>query len=340
MNQRGFNVQQPSSDTRGRIRSHSHERRPRSIQTLPGVLTVAVAIAAAAFAVPAPLRSQPSTLFHERVDLVNVGVTVADKRHRLITDLGAGDFAVYEDGKPQTIRAFAVGARTGPQLHVGVLLDVSGSQQLDLAFTQTAAIKFLKSLSDAMDITFIDFATEVRAARYPQSDFPRLVEHVRGLEAGGFTALYDAIGVYLDGAANQNGRKVMVLYTDGGDTRSSLRLGDLMEMLKASDATVYSIGALDNQPVSVQTTERSILKEIAEATGGAAFFPGKVKDLDHIYEQVLGEVRAQYTIGYLSTNEKTDGTWRQVEIKITRTDSKNLRVRARNGYYAASVRQP
>jgi Ca-activated chloride channel homolog len=309
------------------------------MRTLRGALIVASLISVAAFALPARLRSQQTTLFHERVDLVNVGVTVADKRHRLITDLAAGDFAVYEDGKPQTIRLFAVGARTGPQLpqlHIGVLLDVSASQQLDLPFTQTAAIKFLRSLDDASDITFVDFATEVRAARYPRSDFPHLVERVRALQADGATALYDAIGVYLDGAANQYGRKVMVLYTDGGDTRSSLRLNELMEMLKASDATVYAIGALENQPASAQTAQRSVLKQIAEATGGAAFFPGKIKDLDRIYEQVLGEVRAQYTIGYLSTNEKTDGTWRKVEIKITRADSKSLRIRARNGYYAPS----
>jgi Ca-activated chloride channel family protein len=305
---------------------------------LPAVLAVGVVATLVAFVAPVRLRSsQQPTLFHERVDLVNVGVTVADKKHRLVTTLGPNDFSVYEDGVPQTIRAFAVGARTGPQLHVGVLLDVSDSQARDLAFTQTAAIRFLRTLADAVDITFIDFATEVRSARYPQSDFPRLVEHVRSLRTGGWTALYDAIGVYLDGAWHQDGRKVMVLYTDGGDTRSSLRLGELMDLLKASDATVYAIGALENQPESSRTTQRMILQQIAEATGGAAFFPAKVGDLDRIYDQVLGEVRAQYTIGYLSTNEKLDGAWRKVEIKITRPDAKSLRVRTRRGYYAPST---
>jgi len=301
----------------------------RIVLALVGVISVATV------AVPVRLRSQ-TTVFHERVDLVNMGVTVADKRHRLIADLGAGDFAIFEDGKPQTIRAFAVGSGSGPQLHAGVMLDVSESQERDIGFTQTAAIKFLRALAEAVDITFVDFATEVRAARYPQSDFPRLVEHVRALKAGGWTALYDAIGVYLDGASDQDGRKIVVLYTDGGDTRSSLRLGDLMDMLKASDATVYAIGALEHQPESVQTAQRAILQQIAEATGGAAFFPGRLKDLDGIYEQIIGEVRAQYTLGYLSTNERTDGAWRKVEIKITRADARNLRVRARKGYFAAS----
>jgi Ca-activated chloride channel homolog len=126
----------------------------------------------------------------------------------------------------------------------------------------------------------------------------------------------------------------MVLYTDGGDTQSSLSLGTLMTLLKASDATVYAIGALEKQPQKAQFIQRALLAEIAEATGGTAFFPSSVKELDRIYEQVLGEVRAQYTIGYLSTNEKTDGAWRRVDVKITRADAKGVRIRARKGYYA------
>jgi Ca-activated chloride channel family protein len=303
---------------------------------MPGVLAIAVITALTSFALPARLRSQQPTLFRGHVDLVNVGVTVADKKRRLVTDLDASDFAVYEDGRLQTIFAFARGEQAGPPLHVGVLLDVSGSQETDLPFTQTAAIRFQTMLTDAVDMTFIDFADDVRASRFPRSDLAQLTQRVRELRAGGGTALYDAIGVYLDGAAVQDGRKVMVLYTDGGDTKSRLDLDELMKLLKASDVTVYAIGALRNQPPFAQAAPRAILSDIAEATGGAAFFPGSAKDLDRIYEQVLGEVRAQYTIGYLSANEKTDGAWRKLEVKITRPDSKNLRIRARKGYFAPS----
>ena len=185
-------------------------------------------------------------------------------------------------------------------------------------------------------MTFIDFASQVRGGRYAQNDFPRLVKRVRSLTAHGETALYDAIGVYLDGASEQDGRKVMVLYTDGGDTQSSLSLNSLMKLLKASDVTVYAIGALDKQPYQLQLVQRGLLADIAEATGGTAFFPGGVKDLDRIYEQVRGEIHAQYTIGYVSNNEKTDGAWRKVDIKVTCPDSKNVRVFARKGYYAPS----
>jgi Ca-activated chloride channel homolog len=307
-----------------------------SIRALTVGVAVAVATAVASFAVPARLQSQQSSNFSARVDLVSMAVTVADKRHRLITDLSARDFAIYEDGKPQTLSAFAVGERSGPQLHVGVLLDVSGSQGLDLPFTQKASIKFLKSLGDAaVDVTFVDFATDVRSGLYPQVDFPRLFQRIRGLKADGETALYDAVGLYLGAAEEQDGRKVMVLYTDGADTRSRLRFRELMDLLKASDSTVYTIGALENQPDFVRQEQRNILEQMAKATGGMAFFPSKVGDLNRIYEQIVGEVRAQYTIGYLSTNETADGAWRKVEIKITRPDAKSIRVRAREGYYAA-----
>jgi Ca-activated chloride channel family protein len=304
--------------------------------TLSTALAIAAAITGAVVVGAAQRESRDPTLFRGSVDLVNVGVTVAGKKQRLVTDLTVKDFAVYEDGRPQPIFAFASGAEAGPPLHVGVLLDVSGSQELDLGFTQNAVIKFLTALPDAADMTFIDFASQVRGGRYDQSDFPRLAKRVRSLTAGGETALYDAIGVYLDGASEQDGRKIMVLYTDGGDTQSSLGLGSLMTLLKASDVTVYAIGALDKQPYRSQVIQRALLADIAETTGGTAFFPGSIKDLDRIYEQVLGEVRAQYTIGYLSTNEKSDGAWRKVDVKITRPDAVGLHIRARRGYYAPS----
>jgi Ca-activated chloride channel family protein len=306
------------------------------IGALSNGLAVVVAITLTAVSGSAQLPARDETLFRGRTDLVSVGVTVAAKKHRVVTNLSAGDFVVYEDGRPQQIFAFATGTQSGPPLHVGVLLDVSGSQGLDLKFTQKAVIKFLESVPDAIDVTLIDFATYVRSGRYSRSDFPLLIRRVRDLTAGGETSLYDAIGLYLDGAGKQDGRKVMVLYTDGGDTTSSLSFETLMTLLKASDVTIYAIGALAQQPLAAQFTQRVLLEKIAERTGGTAFFPDGVKDLNRIYEQVRGEIQAQYTIGYVSTNEKTDGTWRNIEIKVTCPDSKNLQVRARKGYYAPS----
>jgi VWFA-related protein len=146
--------------------------------------------------------------------------------------------------------------------------------------------------------------------------------------------LYDAIGMYLAGAQEQAGRKIMLLYTDGGDTRSAMRFGELLDVLKAADATVYVVGVLEHQTQSGKLAQRPILQQIAEATGGQAYFPLSVKNLDSVYERILAEIRAQYTLGYLSTNEKADGGWREVEVKVVRKDGREYRVRARKGYFA------
>jgi VWFA-related protein len=285
------------------------------------------------------LAGQQAPVFRAGVDLVNVGVTVTDRKGALTMALARDDFEIYEDGKKQTISYFAAGdsGDAGPPMHLGLLLDVSESMGDDMSFTKTAAIKFLNTLTDAVDITVLDFDTEVRAARYSQAEFVRLIERIRQKKARGFTALYDAIGVYLDGAAGQDGRKIMLLYTDGGDTRSSLTFRDLVDLLKASDATIYPIGALAHQPASTSNEQRMRLQQIAALTGGQAFFPTSVKELDAIYDKVVAEIRAQYTLGYLSTNEKTDGSWRKVEIKTARP---GLRIRARPGYFARFARSP
>jgi len=278
---------------------------------------------------------QQVPVFKSAVDLVNVGVTVSDRKGGLVDQLTKDDFEVYEDGKKQSIQYFAVGdpdALDQPEMHLGLLLDVSGSMGEDMSFTKTASIKFLNTLTDAVDITVVDFDTEVRTARYGQSDFARLIERIRLKKADGYTALYDAIGTYLDGAAGQNGRKIMLVYTDGGDTRSSLQWHELVDLLKASDVTVYAIGMLEHQLQSTKLQQRSTIQQMAEVTGGQAFFPTSVKELDKVYEKVVAEIRAQYTIGFHSTNSKTDGAWRKVEVKVGRKD---LRVRSRRGYFAA-----
>jgi len=294
-----------------------------------------VAFLASVAARPAGAQQVPA--FRAGVDLVSLGVTVTDRKGRLVTGLQPGDFEVYEDGRKQTITFFAAGdsGRTHPgsDIHLGVLLDVSESMGDDIRFTRTAAIKFLNTLTDAVDFTVVDFDTEVRAARYSQNEFARLVERIRQQKATGMTALYDAIGLYLDGAGSQDGRKVMLLYTDGGDTQSSLRFNELVDLLKASDATVYVIGALAHQSGFARDRAKSILQTIAATTGGQAFFPSTVKDLDQMYEKVVAEIRAQYTIGYVSTNDRTDGAWRKVEIKSTAKDRADISLRARKGYF-------
>ena len=272
--------------------------------------------------------------FRTGIDLATFGITVADRKGGFLTDLTAEDFEITEDGQKQAVKYFARGTdlESGPEMHVGLLFDTSGSMTEDIKLSRSAAVKFLNTLSEAKDMTLVDFDTEVRVAKYGQKDFARMVERIRGRTPSGDTALYDALGVYLDGASDDDGRKVLVLYTDGGDTRSTISFGDLMTLIRASDATVYSVGFLEHSRGRIE--ERAHLTQIAEATGGQAFFPTSMKDIDAAYDKVVAQIRAQYSLAYSSTNTKQDGAWRKVEIKVTRPDLKGLKVMSRRGYFA------
>ena len=296
---------------------------------------VMILVVAAVSQLPAQTR------FRGEIDVVGIGVTVVDRKGDLITDLAKDDFEVYEDGKLQTVRYFARGTERADEasLHLGLLFDTSGSMEQDIGMSRTAAIKFLNALPDAQDMTLVEFDTEVRLARYSQDDFARLVERIRGRKPDGYTALYDALGVYLANAAEMNGRKILVLYSDGGDTRSSASWSDTLDLLKASDATVYVVGFLQHQTQSARSTQSYQLRQVAELTGGQAFFPTTDKDVDAAYDRVLAELGAQYTLGYVSSNTKTDGSWRKVSIKLKRQDLRSAKTRSRSGYYAP-FRQP
>jgi len=290
--------------------------------------------------VPVVLVSTPrGQVFKSVVDLASFGVTVVDKKGVLATDLGRDDFEVREDGKPQEVAFFARGdqVESAPELHLGLLFDTSSSMEESISFSRSAAIKFLNALLEAKDVTLVDFDTEIRVVRYGPQDFARLVERIRRRKPDGNTALYDALGVYLDGAAAEDGRRILVLYTDGGDTSSSMSFSEAQTLLRASDITLYAVGFLSHLSQSAQMDQRLKIRQLAEATGGSAFFPSVIKELDATYDKVLAEIRAQYTIGYLSANAKTDGTWRKVEIRVKRP---GLKVRTRQGYFAPYRKHP
>ena len=183
-------------------------------------------------------------------------------------------------------------------------------------------------------MTLID--SKVRVSRFSQRDFPRLAQRLRGQEAKGLTALYDALGVYLDGAFDQDGRKVLLLYTDGSDTRSRLRLNELLELVRASDVTIYAIGFQTQNRTADRMMTRRRLEEIVELTGGQAYFPGSLDDLEAIYQQIRDEMSTRYSLGYVSSDPATDGAWRQVTVTLSesRPELQQLTIRTREGYFA------
>jgi len=278
--------------------------------------------------------------FKAGVDLIHFSVTVIDKQGSPITGLKPDDFELVEEGKTQAISYFSEGnpedgASLGDALplHLGVGIDTSGSMDRDIVDVRTGVIKFLLNNTAAIDFTLVDFDTEVRVTRYGPDETERLIERIRRRRPDGWTALYDAIGVYLNSVGTQDGQKILLLYTDGGDTRSELTFSDLLDLLKSSDVTLYAIGYLENQG-SGRASQQSALQRMAAITGGQAFFPTNVKELEKIYEKIQREIAARYGLGYLSSDTRKDGAWRKVEIKLKRQDLKGAKLRTRTGYFA------
>jgi Ca-activated chloride channel homolog len=302
-------------------------------------LVMAGALVAGLSATPAGAQQ----VFRSGVETVRLGVAVEDKAGQPVGTLAQEDFVILEDGQPQQLQLFAPGGLDDvdrPPLHIGLLFDTSGSMSADLALARSAAVKFCNLLDRAEDITLVDFDTEVRVARFGQNDFPLFVERLRNRKPDGWTALYDALGVYLDGTSSQAGEKVMVAYTDGGDTRSVMSFSDAITALKASDVTVYIVGFLENQGARQRLEQRMRLTQLAEATGGLAFFPATRKDIDVAYEQVQADVNSRYLIGYVSSNQANDGRWRKLDVRLNRNDLKAARIRARKGYFALLREEP
>jgi Ca-activated chloride channel homolog len=296
------------------------------ISLVIGVLVGALSTMAAA--------QQP--VFRTGTELVGFGLTVTDRRGNFITDLKPDEVEILEDGVPQTIKLFARGdeAESVPELHIGLLFDTSGSMGEDIGLARSAAIRFLNTLTEAKDMTLVDFDTEIRIAKYEQASFPRMVERIRSRKPDGMTAMYDALGAYLTGASEDDGRKILVLFTDGGDTRSRTSFSKVMDMVRDSDVTIYVIGFLQHQSMAGRAEQRQRLSQIAGEAAGEAFFPTEMKHVEEAYAKILKQIQAQYSLGYVSTNTKPDGRWRKVEIRVRRPDLQGAKVQSRKGYFA------
>ncbi len=309
----------------------------------PALGLTAVVFTAGLAAIP---PRQPS--FRSGIEVVNLGVAVLDKGGVAVAGLKQEDFVVFEEGKKQDLRYFAAdGAKMEvgldgerPPLHIGLVFDTSGLMAADMELARSAAIKFLNRLPRAEDMTIVDFDTEVRIATYTQNDFTRLVARLRGRKPDGWTALWDAVGVYLGGSQDQAGQKVLIVFTDGGDTRSTLTYVDLLNAIKASDVAVYAIGFLEHQPSSVRTQQRLQLAQLADLTGGQAFFPVSMKEVESMYDRIVAEIDSRYLLGYVSSDWRTNGAWRSVEVRLTRPDLRQARIRTRKGYFAPYVAPP
>jgi len=276
--------------------------------------------------------------FHASVDLVRLPVIVTAKDGLLVRGLTAEDFDVLEEGKPQKIAYFAEGAPGEVlPLHLGLALDTSESMGGDLREAAGAAIQFVEALEEAVDVTFLDFDSTVRMGRFSPSSYPMLFERIRERKAGGMTALYDALGAYLEGSLSRAGQHVVLLYTDGGDSSSRMPFNKLQDLLRLGNAIVYAVGYLENQSSSSRMSQQLRVQQIARETGGDAFFPASSNQIHEFYAKILDELGSRYTIGYQPPNPTPDGKFRKVEVKLKRPDLKGAKVRTRTGYLVAAL---
>jgi Ca-activated chloride channel homolog len=269
-----------------------------------------------------------------RVNEVNVLFIATDKHGKFVRDLTQNDFTILDDHKPpQAILNFK--RETDLPLHLGLLVDVSGSVDSRFDFEQEAATSFLQhTLRPGFDKAFVEgFNTHTQLAQDFTDNVQLLATSVHRLHDGGGTALYDAIyhackEKFLKDRSEHPVRKAIVIVSDGEDNQSEISKAQAIEMAQRAEVIIYAISTDDSGLV---LRGDHVLEQLAEATGGRAFFPFKMKDITHSYAAIEDELRSQYVVSYKPADFDADGRYRSIEIS---TMKKDLQVRARKGYFA------
>jgi len=300
-----------------------------------------------------PAQTQPSTptqsapgqppSFRAGVELVSLNVTVTDGASHYVTDLTADDFNVFEDGVKQDVTFFN---RTNLPIALALLLDTSASMESKLPTAQEAAIGFAKRLRSQDLAEVIDFDSRVVVLQNFTGAVADLEQAIRKTSAGGSTSLYNAVYIALKDLkkviaknVEEIRRQAIIVLSDGEDTSSLLPFEEVLDLAKRSETAIYSIGLRADEGHTVSTAKgfkeaEFVLRQFSQETGGRAFFPNQVSDLNNVYGQIADELSSQYTVGYTSRNPKRDGSWRRVVVRVTRP---NLTARTKQGYFAPTT---
>jgi VWFA-related protein len=271
------------------------------------------------------------------VNLVVLNATVRDRKGAFAPDLRRHDFEVYEDGVRQTIRVFR---HDDMPVTVGLVVDHSGSMRRNLAEVMSAARTFVQSSSPRDEMFVVNF-NEYVSLGLPGglhfTDRSDLLERaISSRPAIGMTALYDAVVKALerlqDGALE---KKALIVFSDGGDNASSHSLAEVLKQAEESSALVYTIGIPDEDD---RDWNPQVLRSLARATGGEAFFPRQLEQVVAICERIAHDIRNQYTLGYVPTAAAQPGVLRKIRVVVRAEGSGKLSVRTRSGYIAEAVK--
>jgi Ca-activated chloride channel family protein len=269
------------------------------------------------------------------VELVSLNVTATDASGKYVTDLGEEDVEVFEDGAKQKLTFFS---RTQQPIALALLLDTSASMDERMGIAQEAAIGFAKQLRKEDQAEVIDFDSQVRILQAFTNDAATLEKAIRQTTPNGSTSLYNAIYISLQELKKIKAtstadirRQAIVLLSDGDDTSSLIEFDDVLDRAKRSETAIYAIGLRAGEIARREFKEAEfVLKQLANETGGRAYFVNDARELQKIYQAIWDELSSQYSIAYSSGNPKRDGAWRRIQVRVTRP---NTSARTKLGYY-------
>ena len=309
----------------------------RSLMTAAGLAALVALGAGRPLSAQAPQRKPSDSVFRAGVEMVSLNVTVLDQQQHYLTDLESRDFTILEDGARQDITYFN---RMSLPIALSLLVDTSASMEQRLTIAQDAAIGFAKKLRPQDLAQVVDFDTRVEVLQGFTADTTALETAIRNTQAGGSTAMFNALYISLKELAkirprteDDVHRRAVVVLSDGEDTSSLVTYDEVLDLAKRSATTIYAIGlqSRDNGLSKGFKEAEYVLRQLATETGGRAFFPQRPEDLAGIYGVIADELASQYVIGYASSNQKRDGSWRRLTVQVNRTGTT---ARTKRGYFA------
>jgi VWFA-related protein len=296
---------------------------------------LAVLATAAAQTPPAPSQSPASQgdyTFRSDTRLVVLPVTVADKSGKLIPNLPQTAFKVYENGTEQPIKSFH---REDVPVSLGIIIDNSGSMRDKRVKVETASADLVKASNPQDQVFVVNFNDEAYLDVPFTNDIKKLEQGLARIDSRGGTAMRDAISMSID-YMKENGKKdkkVLLVVTDGNDTASTGTLEKLVAKAQKSEVLIYAIGLLNEEERREARKAKRALDELTSASGGLAYYPKELADVDKIALLVAHEIRNQYTITYTPTIQALDGSFRQIKVTVSGA-GRSAQVRTRTGYYA------
>jgi Ca-activated chloride channel homolog len=279
--------------------------------------------------------TRSGTGFRIRVqsDEVTLQATVIDQKHHLVTTLAPANFEIYEDGQPQPITSFK---REDIPVSIGIVVDNSGSMRTKRNAVTKAVVNLVQSSNPKDEVFIVNFNDEPWLDQDFTNSIPLMREALDRVDSRGGTALYDAVMASADHLAKgaQREKKVLLVITDGDDNESRESLEQAVRTVQNDNGpTIYAIGILS--PEDRRRTAKRALEALSLQTGGVAFFPKNLEEVDEITQEVARDIRNQYSITYKPTNPRANGGYRAVKVVAHAPGYHDLTVRTRSGYFAS-----